>query len=203
MAAVNSEGIAHLAEVDGCGAVSLDDALEGIFDCHRCALGDGRTHVVPGDGNPRAKVMFIGEAPGKNEDLQGVPFVGSAGNLLNELLEEIGLRREGIYIANILKCRPPRNRDPKADEIASCTPWLRAQIAAVDPKVLVTLGNFASRFVLQTKDGITTLRGRVHVMGSFKVIPTFHPAATIYDRSKMDTLRDDFGLIASVLAQEE
>ena len=178
---------------------SLDVALSGVFDCHKCTLGDTRTNVVPGDGNPRAKVMFIGEAPGKNEDLQGKPFVGAAGKLLNQMLERIGLAREDIYIANILKCRPPRNRDPQPDEIQACTPWLREQIKAIHPTVLVTMGNFSTKFVLQTNTGITRLRGKIQVTGPFRVIPTFHPAAAIYDRSKISALEADFVVLKLLL----
>ena len=143
--------------------------------------------------------MFIGEAPGKNEDLQGEPFVGAAGKLLNQMLERIGLARKDIYIANILKCRPPGNRDPKPEEIEVCTPWLREQVKAVHPTVLVTMGNFSTKFILQTNTGITRLRGKIHVTGPFRVIPTFHPAAAIYDRSKIGAIEQDFDLIKLLL----
>ena len=182
---------------------SLADALEGVEACHACTLGSTRTNVVPGAGNPQAKVMFIGEAPGKNEDLRGEPFVGAAGKLLDQMLEGIGLAREDIYIANILKCRPPGNRDPQPNEIEACTPWLRAQIKAVHPTVLVTMGNFSTKFVLQTKTGITRLRGRIHVTGPFRVIPTFHPAAAIYDRSKIGAIEQDFDLLKLLLETDE
>ena len=192
-----------MTELDDSISRSLDDALAGVHECHRCTLGDTRTNVVPGAGNPRAKVMFIGEAPGKNEDLQGKPFVGAAGNLLNQLLERIGLKREDIYIANILKCRPPKNRDPQPEEIKACTPWLREQIKAVHPTVLVTMGNFSTKFVLQTTTGITRLRGQVRTTGPFRVIPTFHPAAAIYDRSKIGALEADFDLLRKLLDADE
>ncbi len=192
-----------MSELDDSIYRSLDDALSGVYECHKCILGDTRTNVVPGAGNPRAKVMFIGEAPGKNEDLQGKPFVGAAGNLLSQLLERIGLKREDIYIANILKCRPPRNRDPRPEEIEACTPWLREQIKAVHPTVLVTMGNFSTKFVLQTTTGITRLRGQVRTTGPFRVIPTFHPAAAIYDRSKISALEADFDLIRALLDADE
>lgn len=189
----------HLAGAEVRGHKTLDEALEGVFSCHKCALGDTRTNVVPGDGNPHAKVMFIGEAPGRNEDLQGKPFVGAAGKLLDQLLDRIHLNREDIYIANILKCRPPRNRDPRPDEIVVCTPWLREQVKAIHPTVLVTMGNFSTKFILQTQTGITRLRGSVHVTGPFRVIPTFHPAAAIYDRNKIPYLENDFDLIRGLL----
>ena len=165
----------------------------------KCALGQTRTNLVFGVGNPHAKIMFIGEGPGKNEDLQGEPFVGAAGQLLNQMLERVHLSRDDIYIANILKCRPPGNRDPKPDEIEACTPWLREQIKSVHPIVLVTLGNFATKFILQTETGITRLRGQVHVTGPFRVIPMFHPAAAIYDRSKVTALEQDFDLLRLLL----
>lgn len=182
---------------------TLEEALDGVFGCHRCTLAETRTNVVPGDGAHHAKVMFIGEAPGKNEDLQGKPFVGAAGHTLDAMLERIGLKREDVYIANILKCRPPNNRDPRPDEIQACTPWLREQIKAVHPTVLVTMGNFATKFVLQTTTGITRLRGQVQVTGPFRVIPTFHPAAAIYDRTKLSALEEDFDLLKLLLDTDE
>lgn len=192
-----------LTNIDDSIYRSLDEALAGVDRCHKCALGDTRINVVPGAGNPRAKVMFIGEAPGKNEDLQGEPFVGAAGKLLNQMLDRIGLAREDIYIANILKCRPPKNRDPRPEEIEACTPWLREQVKAIHPTVLVTMGNFSTKFILQTNTGITRLRGQIHVTGPFRVIPTFHPAAAIYDRSKITAIEQDFDLIRLLLDTDE
>lgn len=189
----------HMAE----GNDRLMSMYQELLGCHKCALGDTRTHIVPGVGNPHAKVMFIGEAPGRNEDLKGEPFVGAAGNLLNQMLERAGLKREDIYIANILKCRPPGNRDPRPEEIEVCTPWLREQVRAVRPQVLVTLGNFSTKFILQTTTGITRLRGKVHVTGPFRVIPMFHPAAAIYDRSKITVLEQDFDLLKLLLETDE
>lgn len=182
---------------------TLEEALAGVGECRKCGLCETRTNVVPGSGNPHAKVMFIGEAPGKNEDLQGKPFVGAAGQTLDGQLERIGLARESVYIANILKCRPPNNRDPAPDEIQACTPWLREQIKAIHPTVLVTMGNFSTKFVLQTTTGITHLRGQVQVTGPFRVIPTFHPAAAIYDRSKVAALESDFDLLRLLLDTDE
>ena len=182
---------------------NLEQALDGVYACTRCGLCETRTNVVPGVGPEHAKVMFIGEAPGKNEDLQGEPFVGAAGKTLDALLERIQLARSDVYIANILKCRPPNNRDPRPEEITACTPWLREQVKAVHPTVLVTLGNFATKFILQTQTGITKLRGQVQVTGPFRVIPTFHPAAAIYDRSKMEALEADFDLLRLLLDTDE
>jgi uracil-DNA glycosylase family 4 len=187
----------------GLDCPDLDALRRHIGDCHRCPLGSlGRKQVVFGVGNPRARVMLIGEGPGKNEDLQGEPFVGAAGQFLNELLEHAGLERNEVYIANIVKCRPPGNRDPEAIEIDTCTPFLREQIRLIGPQVLVTLGNFATKWVLKTETGITRLHGTIQERGRFTVMPVYHPAAAIYDRSKRDTLLDDFARLAHVLAEK-
>ena len=181
---------------------SLQDVRDRMGDCKACPLWEGRTNLVFGVGNPYARVMFIGEGPGKNEDLQGEPFVGAAGKFLNELLDIAGLRREDVYIANILKCRPPGNRDPQPGEIPACTPWLREQIKVIHPEYLVTLGNFATKFVLKTERGITSLHGQVMTTGPFTVMPMFHPAAAIYDQSKKDLLRDDFRKLGLLLDEK-
>lgn len=171
-------------------------------ECRRCALGDTRTRLVFGDGNSHADVMFIGEAPGRNEDLQGKPFVGAAGKLLDELLASIGLSRSDVYIANVLKSRPPNNRDPLPEEIEECTPFLREQIRLIDPRVIVTLGKFATQFMLRTNRGITQLRGRRHEVDGRAVMPIFHPAAALYDQTKRDVLFDDLKRLAVLLEQE-
>lgn len=189
--------------MSGFGCLSLDELREVIGECTRCALAGDRHHMVFGVGNPNARVMFIGEAPGRNEDLKGEPFVGAAGKFLDELLEHAGLRREDVYIANVLKCRPPGNRDPESHEIETCTPFLREQIRLVNPEVLVTLGNFATRFVLKTEAGITKLRGTIHTAGRFSVLPVFHPAAAIYDRTKREVLIADFERLGSLLRETE
>lgn len=182
---------------------TLKELEEHIGECHRCALGDTRTTLVFGVGRDDADVMFIGEAPGRNEDLKGEPFVGAAGKLLDDLLASIGLHRSDVYIANILKCRPPGNRDPQQVEFETCTPFLREQARLIDPKVIVTLGNFATRFVLKTSAGITGLRGSVHRAGRFTVLPVFHPAAALYDTTKRDVLFADFALLGEVLAADD
>ncbi len=182
--------------------VSLDELRLAVAECRLCPLCDGRTQTVFGVGNPRARVMFIGEAPGKNEDLQGEPFVGAAGKNLNKLLALAGLTREDIYIANVLKCRPPGNRDPRPEEIQLCAPYLREQTRAVSPEYIVTLGNFATRFILKTEAGITTLHGRVLQAGRFKVFPVYHPAACIYDRSKQAAIEADFSYLGELLKEE-
>ena len=183
----------------GLGCATLEDIRELIGDCHRCPLGDTRTTLVFGVGDPHARVMLVGEGPGRNEDLKGEPFVGAAGQLLNELLAHAGLERSDVYIANVLKCRPPGNRDPEQIEIETCTPFLREQIRVIDPDVLVTLGNFATKFVLKTDVGITRLHGRVQEAGRFTVLPIYHPAAAIYDRTKRDALFADFATLRELL----
>jgi uracil-DNA glycosylase len=187
--------------VPALGFASLEALREHIGDCHRCPLGETRTQVVFGVGDPHARVVFIGEGPGKNEDLKGEPFVGAAGQLLNELLAHAGLERGEVYIANVVKCRPPGNRDPEPIEIETCTPFLREQIRVIKPDVLVTLGNFATKFVLKTDTGITRLHGKVQQAGRFSVLPIFHPAAAIYDRTKRDALFADFERLRELLAE--
>lgn len=177
----------------------LAEIREEVSTCKACSLCEGRTNVVFGEGNPRARVMIIGEAPGKNEDLQGKPFVGAAGKFLDELLEVAGLKREDVFIANVLKCRPPSNRNPKPEEIEACATFLRQQTQTISPDVIVTLGNFATQFILRTGVGITHLRGTVQRAGRFLVLPVFHPAAAIYDRSKRDVLLSDFERVGSLV----
>ncbi len=178
---------------------ALEDIKKEVEGCCRCSLCECRTNIVFGEGDSKANVLIIGEAPGKNEDLQGRPFVGAAGKFLDELLEAAELKREEVYIANVLKCRPPSNRNPRSDEIEACAPFLRAQTQSIDPLVIVTLGNFATQFILKTGAGITSLRGKVYQTGRFLVLPVFHPAAAIYDRSKRDVLINDFRQIGSVV----
>ena len=181
--------------------IPLDEIRAQVQSCHRCPLADGRTQTVFGDGNPQARVLIVGEAPGKNEDLQGIPFVGAAGKYLNELLSIAGLAREDVFIANVLKCRPPGNRDPRPEEIEVCTPYLREQTRTIDPEFIVTLGNFATKFILKTEVGITRLHGRLQKAGRFKVFPIFHPAAALYDGSKRVALENDFATLGELLRQ--
>ena len=174
-------------------------------DCQRCPLAATRTKVVFGSGNANADLMFVGEAPGAEEDRQGLPFVGRAGALLTELLGEIGLRREDVFIANVLKCRPPGNRDPQPVEIESCSPYLESQVSLIEPKVVATLGNFATKLLTGSRTGITRVRGtpQLHVLGgrSVFVMPLFHPAAALRTPSLVETLREDFGKLPSLLAE--
>ena len=153
----------------------LTDEARG---CTRCKLSDlGRTQVVVGMGDPSSDLMFVGEGPGAEEDRQGLPFVGRSGRLLDQLmLEELGVTRDRVYITNVVKCRPPDNRDPEPDEIASCNPWLEQQLELVDPAVIVTLGKFASQLLLDTKETITRIRGRSYPFGDRVLVPTVHPA---------------------------
>jgi DNA polymerase len=148
--------------------------------CTRCPLAAGRTQVVFGVGDPTADLMFVGEAPGKEEDLRGEPFVGRSGKLLDKLvLEEMGLTRDQFYITNTILCRPPNNRDPQPDEIAACRPYLERRLKLMKPKVIVTLGNFATKLLLDTTDGITKVRGRTYPYGDTTLVPTYHPSAAL------------------------
>ncbi|HEY5432796.1 MAG TPA: uracil-DNA glycosylase [Coriobacteriia bacterium] len=176
---------------------------EHIGDCQRCALAATRTRLVFGVGDPHARLMFIGEAPGKNEDLTGEPFVGAAGRLLDELLASIGLVRSEVFIANMVKCRPPGNRDPEPLEIETCSPFLARQIELVDPVVVATLGRFAAHYMLNTTTSITALRGKLYRVGGRRVVPVFHPAAALYDGSKRSVLEDDFRRLRAVLDRVE
>ncbi len=180
--------------------IPLDQICAQVQACHRCSLADGRTQTVFGTGNPEARILFVGEAPGKNEDLQGEPFVGAAGKYLNELLTIAGLAREDVYIANVLKCRPPSNRDPRPEEIELCAPYLREQTRTINPEYIVTLGNFATKFILKTEVGITRLHGTLQRAGKFKVFPIFHPAAALYDGSKREMLENDFTTLGQLLS---
>jgi DNA polymerase len=173
--------------------------------CTKCPLAETRTKVVFGAGDADADLMFVGEAPGAEEDRQGLPFVGRAGALLTELLSEIGLTREQVFIANVLKCRPPGNRDPQPVEIESCHPYLERQLELIEPRVVCTLGNFATRLLTGTRTGISKVRGapQVHRLGgrSVFVIPLFHPAAALRTPALVETLREDFRALPDLLSQ--
>ncbi|HMU81638.1 MAG TPA: uracil-DNA glycosylase [Microthrixaceae bacterium] len=167
-------------------AAAFAELRDRALECRRCRLAEGRTQVVFGSGDPDADLMFVGEGPGAEEDRQGLPFVGRSGQLLDRLMaEEMDLTRDRAYIANVVKCRPPDNRDPKLDEIEACRPWLEAQVDLIGPKVIVTLGNFSSRLLLDTREGITRLRGSVYPYRDrpdgtpVQLVPTFHPAAVL------------------------
>jgi uracil-DNA glycosylase len=184
---------------------ALKELLMEARACTRCAeLASTRTSVVFGAGNADADLMFVGEAPGANEDLQGLPFVGAAGKLLETLLGEIGLSRAEVFIANVLKCRPPGNRDPRPGEIENCTPYLVRQVELVSPRVICTLGNFATKLLRGDPAGISRVHGRaeVHTIGSHttRLYPIFHPAAALYTPATLETLREDFRRLPGVLA---
>jgi DNA polymerase len=182
----------------------LKAVYEDARDCTACPLHQTRTTVVFGSGNADADLMFIGEAPGANEDKQGVPFVGQAGKLLDKLLVEIGLDRSQVFIANTVKCRPPGNRDPHPHEIESCHGYLRSQVELIEPKVICTLGNFATKLLRADTTGISRLHGtdEVRTIGAraVRLLPLFHPAAALYTPSTLQTLRDDFARIPELLA---
>jgi DNA polymerase len=184
-------------------AIALREYAELVAGCTRCALARGRTHVVFGSGNPDADLMLVGEAPGFHEDQQGVPFVGQAGKLLERLLAGIGLARSDVYIANVLKCRPPGNRDPLPEEIAACEPHLFRQIELVEPRVVATLGNFATKLLSGRPAGITRVHGHAQevTLGLRAVLlyPLYHPAAALYTPSMLKVLEEDFARIPALL----
>jgi DNA polymerase len=172
-----------IAVFSGSEKSSLLNALrKEIANCTKCKLSKGRTHLVFGEGNPRAKLMFIGEAPGHEEDLQGRPFVGDAGRLLTSLIEKMGFQREDVFIANVVKCRPPMNRDPEEDEIEACMPYLIRQVDIIMPRVIMTLGRIATQAITGQKIPITKLRGKIFEFRGIKVVPTYHPAYLLRNR---------------------
>ena len=163
--------------VPGVQANTLEELRTAIGDCQRCKLCAGRTHLVFGVGNPGARLMFVGEGPGRDEDLQGEPFVGRAGQLLTDIITKgIGIKREDVYICNVVKCRPPDNRNPEPDEVAACEPFLKKQIQLVRPEIIVALGKFAVQTLLRSNAPISKLRGNWHTYEGIKLMPTFHPA---------------------------
>jgi DNA polymerase len=170
-----------------------------IKDCQKCALGATRTHFVFGAGNPKADLMFVGEAPGRDEDLQGVPFVGRAGQLLTLMLQAINLDRNDVFIANVLKCRPPNNRDPLSEEVEKCEPYLLQQIDIIKPKLIVTLGRFAASSLLRTKVALGTLRQETHKYNEVPLIVTYHPAALLRNPSLKRNAWEDLKRIRAVL----
>jgi uracil-DNA glycosylase family 4 len=185
---------------------TLEEAKLEALGCTKCRLSQGRTQVVWMDGNPESHLMFIGEAPGFHEDRLGLPFVGSAGQLLDKMLGSVGLDRTQCSVVNVIKCRPPGNRDPLPDEIESCRPYLEAQISFMRPQVIVTLGNFATRLILGRPSSISKVRGQRFLEYGATVIPTFHPAAVLHGGATaskaMDALQSDFRLIRQALDEE-
>ncbi len=174
---------------------------EEIGDCTRCRLCEKRTQVVFGVGNPRARLMFVGEGPGYEEDRQGLPFVGKAGQLLNRIIESIGMKREDVYIANVVKCRPPENRTPLPDETATCSPFLRRQIEAIRPEVICTLGGVAVQVLLETSVPVSRIRGEFRSLpDGTPVMPTFHPAYLLRSPEKKKEVWEDMKKIRDFLA---
>lgn len=178
----------------------LDELRAEALVCTACRLSEERTQVVFGGGDPHADVVFVGEAPGRREDEQGIPFVGPSGQLLDRLLGEIELERADVYIANVVKCRPPGNRDPRPDEIDACKGYLREQLRLIDPKVVVTLGNFSSKLLLKTETGITRVRGTAYEWWGRYLVPTFHPAAALRGSAQvLEDMRYDFALVRDAI----
>lgn len=181
------------------GTETLETVRLELGDCRRCKLSDDRNQLVFGEGNPVADLMFVGEAPGRDEDRQGRPFVGRAGQLLTKIIEAIGLKREEVYIANILKCRPPENRNPEPDEVASCSPFLFQQIEAIQPRVIVALGAYAARTLLDTDRAISKLRGRFHEYRGTQLMPTYHPSYLLRNPGAKRPVWEDMQLVRDLL----
>ena len=183
--------------------VSWPSLTEEITNCQKCRLCAARTHAVPGEGSPHARLMFIGEGPGRDEDLTGRPFVGRAGQLLDKMIAAIGLSREEVYIANVVKCRPPQNRAPEMDEVAACMPYLRAQVGLIRPQVIVLLGSSALGAILGPEHRITRERGAWSERKGVFFMPTFHPAALLRDESKKRPVWEDLKKVRDKLQELE
>jgi len=177
----------------------LQDVRQGLGDCKRCKLYKTRQHIVFGEGSAEARLVLVGEAPGRDEDLQGRPFVGAAGQLLTRMLKAINLARNEVYITNIIKCRPPNNRNPQPDEIEACKPFLMQQLNVIKPRVICTLGSISTHTLLETKTPISRLRGKVHDWHGMKLIPTFHPAYLLRNPSQKKAAWEDLQLLQKVL----
>jgi DNA polymerase len=182
--------------------VSLDDVRGEMGECVRCKLHKGRHNIVFGVGDPKARLMFVGEAPGEDEDLKGEPFVGKAGQLLTKMIEAMGLRRQDVYICNTVKCRPPNNRNPEPDELAACEPFLKGQLASVKPEVIVTLGKFAAQALLREQTPISRLRGQWREYEGIPVMPTFHPAYLLRSPQEKVKVWDDLQSVMKKLRLE-
>jgi len=184
-------------------ANSLEELRAAIGDCRRCKLCTGRTNLVFGVGNPNADLMFVGEGPGRDEDLQGEPFVGRAGQLLTDIITKgMGMKREDVYIANVVKCRPPENRNPEPDEVAACEPFLKKQIDLIRPRIIIALGKFAVQALLQSKAPITKLRGNWHNYHGIKLMPTFHPAYLLRNPADKKLVWEDIKKVIKELRSE-
>lgn len=185
----------------GCGSEPLLAVRRDVGECARCKLAGGRTRLVFGVGNPASELVFVGEGPGADEDREGEPFVGKGGQLLTKMIEAMGFRREDVYIANVVKCRPPGNRDPEPDEIAACEPFLRAQLAAIRPKAIVALGKFAAHTLLRETTPITKLRGRWSSYEGVRLMPTFHPAYLLRSPGEKKRAWEDLQLVMRELGK--
>jgi DNA polymerase len=189
-------------EASATARAALDEVAAEVKVCPKCELARTRTHAVPGEGNPRARVMLIGEGPGWHEDQQGRPFVGNAGKFLNELLAKAGLTRDEVFITNVVKCRPPGNRDPLPDEIAACAPYLERQLAAIDPEVVITLGRFSmARWF--PGERISKIHGQPKREGRRLIVPMYHPAAALHQAALRGAIEDDFAKLPKLLAEIE
>ncbi|MFB3816647.1 MAG: uracil-DNA glycosylase [Candidatus Methylomirabilales bacterium] len=180
---------------------SLEEVRAELGECTRCKLHPTRKQIVFGVGSPRAELVFVGEAPGADEDEQGEPFVGRAGQLLTRIIEAMGMKREEVYICNILKCRPPNNRTPETDEVLACSPFLLQQLRAIGPKFICALGGPAAQTLLQTKEGITKLRGRFHDYHGIPLLPTFHPAYLLRNPAEKKTVWEDMKLLLRAMGR--
>lgn len=190
-------------QVRPCAATStLEDIRHTLGDCRRCKLSRGRISIVFGTGSPEADLVLVGEAPGREEDEAGEPFVGEAGQLLTRILHAIGLRREDVYITNVVKCRPPKNRDPEAEEICACVPVLKQQLEIIQPKVICALGRFAAQTLLETNQLISRLRGTVFQYGRSKLVPTYHPASLLRNPQWKRDVWHDIQVVQKLLAVE-
>ncbi len=181
---------------------SLDEIRDKLGNCKRCRLHQSRRSIVFGEGNEKARLMIIGEAPGFDEDIQGRPFVGKAGQLLTRILQSIKLKREDVYITNVVKCRPPQNRNPRPDEINSCNPFLMMQIKTISPKIICALGTFSAQTLLKTDSKITALRGKIYDLEGIKVIPTYHPAYLLRNPDKKREVWEDMKKISKMMKDE-
>jgi DNA polymerase len=181
------------------GPETLEQIRADLGDCHRCKLAGGRHNIVFGEGNPRAELVFVGEGPGADEDEQGRPFVGRAGQLLNRMIQTIGMKREEVYICNVVKCRPPGNRVPEKDEVEACSPFLFRQLEAIKPRLICCLGAPAVRTVLGIKEGITKIHGQFYDFATSKALPTVHPAYVLRNAREEKILREDFEKIRKFL----
>jgi DNA polymerase len=198
--AVASDTASLFVPAGAAGACSLDALRDAIGDCQRCKLAPGRTNLVFGVGNPNARLVFVGEGPGRDEDLQGEPFVGRAGQLLTEIITKgMGLRREDVYICNVVKCRPPDNRNPEPDEVEACEPFLGRQLELIGPEVIVALGKFAVQTLLRSKTPITKLRGQWFDYHGIKLMPTFHPAYLLRNPGDKRLVWQDIQQVMQVL----